>query len=156
MKLIDILVGKKSSDDPKDQPSGVRITFEPSVRLLEEIDAMAKSVGCTREAAAASLAAVGQVSQNAVSSFFGAITESAKKYGPREDEADFRTQELRLTEATGKKDGLEQAAKACDAIASHRSGIPREVALQCASSIRDLKQKFIEEAMKRQIGRAHV
>lgn len=148
MKLSDMLAGRKS-EDPKDKPSGVRITFEPSAGLLEHIDALAKDTKCSREEAAAAFAAMGYVSKQAVSGLFGAIAGAAKKIESGEDEADYRVQELRLTEAAGKKEGFEEAAKACDAIAARRSEIPRSVAEQCASTIRELKQAFVKDAMKR-------
>lgn len=150
MKLFDMLAGKKpDKDDPKDKPSGVKITFEPSLRLLEEIDAFAQESGVTRESAAAAYAALGCVSRAVTSRFAGAVADRANELRAGKDEADFREQELRLVEATGKKEGFEEAAKTCDAIAARRSEVPRAVAEQCASAIRDLKRKFVEEAMKR-------
>jgi len=147
LKLIDILAGTKGEPNPKDDPSGVKITFEPSVGLLESIEAFAKETKCTLEQASATLVALGDTSKKAIKGFFGAVADAAKK--TKVDEADFRVQELRLTEAAGKKDGFEEAAKACDAIAARRSEVAKAVAEQCASTIRDLKREFVKKAMER-------
>lgn len=157
-----MLAGKKDDPDPKDKPSGVKITFEPSAGMLETIEAFAKDHSCSLGEAARTLAALGSFSKQAVKGLMDSISETAKKIETGEHEADFRVQELRLAEATGKKEGFEEAAKACDVIAAswdhelktvggydNHSSTAAGVAASCAKRIRDLKKAFVDEAMKR-------
>lgn len=74
MKLIDMLAGTTPDEpDPKDTLSGVKLTAEPTVRLLEAIDAFREGTSEPRESALLGLAALGHVSRSAVSKFVSAL-----------------------------------------------------------------------------------
>lgn len=155
-RLIDILAGKKGEPDPKDKPSGVKITFEPSAGMLETIEAFAKDHSCSLGEAAGALAALGSFSKQAVTGLMTSITETARKIETGEHEASYRVQELRLAEATGKKSGFEEAAKICLAVAKEcetdgrsHSSIRSIMLEECAERIRSIKKAFIDETLKR-------
>jgi len=155
MRLIDMIAGKTSSD-PKDQPSGVSITAEPTAGLLVSVDAFAEETGVTREAALLAFAALGAVSRNSIQGMLGALSSRASQIESGAE--DLRAQELRLTQAIAKKEGFDEAAKACDEIVSKVGLIPKlgwnedwnvayiEGVKGCAAAIRDLKKTVVEQA----------
>ena len=158
MKLIDMLAGMES-DDPKDEPSGVKLTVEPSAGLLETIDVFAKEYETTREGALLACATLGAVSKKAVGGFFSALVDAGDPRATDDieiREADMRRKELVLARALARKEALEDAAKTCDMIAKDIDGWthdkasavdddPSLPAVMCANAVRELKKRVIEE-----------
>jgi hypothetical protein len=114
MKLIDMLAGRES-DDPKDKPSGVKVTVETSVGLLEKIDAQAKAKGLTREECLVAYCALGTVAERSAQGIMGVLAGFAEGKGVDDGKTltGLQRKELRLAEGLAAKNALDEAIKAC-------------------------------------------
>jgi hypothetical protein len=115
MKLIDMLAGTKGDPDPKDALSGVKLTAEPTIRLLEAIDAFRDGTSEPRESALLGLAALGHVSNSTVSKFVSALASAATTDDQKTREQKQREQQRLLTRAQIMKEAYDDAARVVDA-----------------------------------------
>ncbi len=112
MKLIDMLVGTiKGELDPKDDKSGVKLTVEPSLGLLEQIDAFRDGTNEPRESALLGLAALGNVSRSAVKKLISALSEPLATDDQQTRERKLREQDRLLARAQIMKEAYEDAVK---------------------------------------------
>lgn len=151
-----MLAGNESVD-PKDKSSGVKITVEPSVALLEDVDGFAQEAKTTREAALLVYAALGLLSKKAVKGFFGMVSGLAA-----ERDTSSQSDPHALEVALIRKRAFEDAAQVCDKrAASYRGTESRLVDLgheiataeACAAEIRAASKKECDEVANRFDGR---
>lgn len=155
MKLGDMLAGRES-DDPKDKPSGVKVTVETSVGLLEKIDALAKAKGMTREECLVAYCALGTVAERSAQGIMGVIAGFAEgKDDDGETLTGLQRKELRLAEGLAVKNALDEAIKACEEVGARpqvssyaQANFRQYVAGECADAVRAIKKRIVDEMTK--------